>query len=716
MTPTPEQFEKLRKLACVKGLQPEYQSTFGGAIAAPPEALIAVLRSLGVTLKEDLSDLDSTLAKAAGESFLQLTEPATVAWDGRGAKFPVRTLAHERALRAQLHIKLEGGQPIRLKIDLTRLPIKRRVELDGKSYVERVIALPVTLPIGYHDAVLSLGRRRQRVLIISAPMKAYRDSTIASEKKLCGVFSPLYSIHTKRSWGIGDFRDLGEFVYWATEAGCDFVGTLPLYSGFVDRPIEEPSPYSPVSRLFWNEIFVDPRLSTEWLESPKARKLAESRSFCREVERLQKSKLVDYRGVARLKRKVFEVLADEFFARGREQTRGFRAFLKAKPLTESYAEFRAVCEKQNKMWQEWPERLRDGRIKSGDYNVAAKRYHLYVQWLAHTQLMGLSKRSRCGGLGIYLDFPLSVHAGGFDTWKERESFGTRAAAGAPPDTTHTTGQDWGILPLHPENSRRTGYRYFRACLENQMQYCGVLRLDHVMSLYRLYWVPAGLGAKNGVYVRYNCEEMFAILTLESHRHQCMLIGEDLGTVPPEVREQMTKHEILRMYVQSRSVKNDPKQPLNPEPPNSIAGLNTHDMPPFASFWRYLDLIDKVELGHLDRKKLDEKIKSRQQMQRQVVALLKREKFLRAVKGVGKSEEELARILMASLVRLARGPAKAMIVNIEDLWLEVNPQNVPATWKERPNWRRKLRFSLEDLFEADRYFSMLRRVVAERQTG
>ena len=223
-----------------------------------------------------------------------------------------------------------------------------------------------------------------------------------------------------------------------------------------------------------------------------------------------------------------------------------------------------------------------------------------------------------------------------------------------------------------------------------MRYSGMLRLDHVMCFYRLYWVPRGLTAKDGVYIRYNLDEFFALLVLESHRNRCVLIGEDLGTVPQEIRDAMTEHNILRMYIQQRRLSTNPAEALPEVPEGSICGLNTHDMPPFAAFWQGLDILDKMDLGYFGPSELPAKQKTREEQKAALVQLLLSRKLLKS------AEAKLPEILEAVLLFTAADPVKVMQINMEDLWLETLPQNVPGTWKERPNWRRKHRYTLEEI--------------------
>ena len=241
-------------------------------------------------------------------------------------------------------------------------------------------------------------------------------------------------------------------------------------------------------------------------------------------------------------------------------------------------------EKQRASWTKWPERLREGTLLGGDYEPEAEHYHLYDQWLAREQFQNLSAGARQRGLSLYLDFPLGVHGGGYDVWRGQAIFVREASSGAPPDELFGGGQDWHFPPLHPERLREQGYRYFIACLRHHLRHAGILRLDHVMGLHHLYWIPAGLPAAEGVYVRYRSEEFYAVLTLESRRSQSLIVGEDLGTVPGYVRRAMARHRIQRMYILPFETTGIPGGCCGPY--RQCPGGSEHPRhAPFAAYWQ-----------------------------------------------------------------------------------------------------------------------------------
>jgi 4-alpha-glucanotransferase len=521
------------------------------------------------------------------------------------------------------------------------------------------------------------------------------------------MFFPIYSLHSQRSWGAGNFTDWAEFTRWAASFGANVMGTLPLLAAFLDGPFGDPSPYSPASRLFWNEFYLDITAIPEFTACAEAQKLAGSAAFQKRLETFRRGALIDYRSEMAVRRKVLEQLGRFFFSKSSARRREFERFLSARPGVEQYAEFRAVCEKTARPWQLWPQRLREGSLRKGDYSEETKRYHLYVQWLAQEQMDQLLQAANRAGAHFYLDLPLGVNPAGYDTWREREVFALNASAGAPPDVFFTKGQDWGFAPLHPQKLRAQGYRYVLDYLRFQMRHTDLLRIDHVMSLHRLYWIPNGFSAAEGAYVTYRADELYALFCLESHRHRTMLVGENLGTVPPEVNAAMERHRLRKMYVVQYEQRTDPKAALPLPPRQCVASMNTHDMPPFAAFWRGDDIADRADLGLIRGKKLREQKRTRKKMKEALVIFLRRHGLLQT-KPPGPAD-----VFRACLEWLSSSRAETVLINLEDLWGETLQQNVPGTLNERPNWRRKARLTLEEIRQLPQVAQLLRNASAIR---
>jgi 4-alpha-glucanotransferase len=301
-----------------------------------------------------------------------------------------------------------------------------------------------------------------------------------------------------------------------------------------------------------------------------------------------------------------------------------------------------------------------------------------------------------------LDFPLGVHPFSFDTWRFQPQFVSEVDTGAPPDAFFTKGQNWNFPPLNPEAMRSNHYNYLQACLQNVMQYASYLRIDHVMWLNRLFWIPKGTKPQEGAYVRYPTEELYALFCLESHRHKCVLIGEDLGTVPEPVRQTMKQHQLLRMFVGQFENWQSSKTMKRVIPKDSVVSLNTHDMPTFAGFWKGVDLIDRKQMGLLNPRSLQEEREWRLILNNNLLKFLRKEGWL-------KGRTSLFETLKACLHYLSQSPARLHLINLEDLWLETRPQNVPGTGQERPNWRRKARYGLEQFIKMRKVNQLLRSV-------
>lgn len=672
----PTDLELLRQLARVYGVDGKW-----GAREGWPEepALIMVLQALGAPVEKAV-DVPNGLREARLAVWRRVSEPVAVAWDGEpvrlGLRLPVRCL--RGCFEGRL--ALEGGRgELGFSCHPRDLPLISAARIEGESYELRRLTLPLSLPWGYHRLRLDLPGSPNDTLVIAAPRRTYVPPGRAAGR-VWGGFMPLYALHSGRSWGAGDLTDMEHVLRRLRGLGAGFFGTLPLLPAFLDEPFD-PSPYAPVSRLFWNEFYLDVT-KVEEAKRPQIRELIDCPGARVEISALRALPLVEYRRVMHLKRRVLERCAQLLLNEDSARSAAFHAWVADHPRARDYARFRATTERMRVGWPEWPERMRDGSLEDGDFDPAAADYHLYVQWLAQQQFNDLAARARGNGRGLYLDLPLGVHRAGYDVWRGRSAFTLGASAGAPPDALSPGGQNWGFPPLHPERIREQGYRYYIDCLRHHLRLAGILRLDHVAGLHRLFWVPQGCSARNGVYVRYRAEEFYAILALESRRHRAVVVGEDLGTVPDYVRAAMARHRVHGMYVLPFESTGDPERRLRPVRSLSLACLNTHDMPPFAGFWHHHR--DDPEWATLP-------------------ACLHRRGFMNT------PTDEVGPVCEACLAHLAAGRARIMLVNLEDLWLENEPQNVPGTGEERPNWRRKACYALDDFTRDHKVLSLLQKV-------
>jgi len=583
---------------------------------------------------EKIEDVGEALARRKHELRNRVVEPVMVAWDG---------------------------------------------QLDGRRF-----------EFGYHDVEI----QGQPTFVISAPKRAY----FPADKRLWGLFVPVYALHSKRDPDAGDLTDFESIMDWMADLGGSVAATLPLLAAFLDEPFE-PSPYSPASRLFWNEFYIDLTRVPEFAANTP-------------IPRTRKAKYVDYRGGMASKRRVLEDLASAFFADAQpDRLPVFGNFVRENQGVEDYARFRAVTDRLRSGWTAWPARLRDGDIREGDYDEATKNYHLYAQWIVQEQLRLISEKAGARGQLLYLDLPLGLHPDGYDIWRNRQFFVRGVAGGAPPDPVFTKGQNWGFPPMHPEAMRLNRYQYFIAYIRNHLRYARLLRIDHVMGLHRLWWIPDGLTGDKGVYVEYPAEEFYAILSLESHRYKAGIVGENLGTVPPAVNASMARHDIRGMYVVQYEIMGNPKNPkLRAVPKKCVASLNTHDMPPFKAFIEGKDIEDRLDLGFLDPKLVPEERRTRAKA-RDYIGRMRGTNIggMRSPNVVAGFSPRLAAVAQF----LADSMANIVLINLEDLWEEVLPQNVPSTSKERPNWRRRVRPGVEKIRRMADVADGLSRVFAQR---
>jgi 4-alpha-glucanotransferase len=695
-----EELQSLRRLARSCGVLARFRDGFARHRDVSPATLIAVLKELGAPL-ESIRDVRGALSQRRHELWSQLLEPVNVIWDSRpGASCLLRTPEAGGASRIQCDLQISEGETRSWSLEPTELKVARRVEFDGSAYVTRLLPLPEALPFGYHRLRVDYGGQAGETVVVCAPRLCYAPPGDA--RRNWGVFLPLYALQTETSWGAGDFGDLEVLSDWVRNRGGAAVGTLPMLTAFLDFPFD-PSPYGPASRLFWNEFYLDVSGAPEFAICPQARHLVHSAAWKAEIEELRRAPLADVRRVMALKRRILEELARALVSQPSARRAEFDRYVETRPVLEKYAQFRATVEKRRQTWHEWPDPLKSGFLHAGEFDEAARNYHLYVQWLADQQLAQLAQKARGGGTGLYLDLPLGVHPDGFDVWDEPESFALGVAGGAPPDRFFTKGQNWGFAPLNPAHGRRTGHRHWVACLRHAMRHAGILRIDHVMGLHRFYWIPKGMEASEGTYVQYPAEELYAALSLESHRHQTVVVGEDLGTVPDYIRRTMREHALRGMYVGQFELEPNPHQALRPVAARSFASMNTHDTAMFAAFWDEQDIDDQIALGLLRAEEAENDRRYRQAVKHAAIEYLRNRGLL------PDGDTSAGAVLRGCLMEMAAGPAEFLLVTLEDLWGERRPQNTPGTVEERPNWRRKATHHFDEFRHMPEVVEILERI-------
>lgn len=712
------------------GVEPSYVDARGEEREASDDALLAALRGLGAPVGEDPDDVEEAARVHRLRRWRRLSDPVRVAWEGDRPAVVIHVPLPAVDVAIDCRLELDGGDVEEWTTDSRWVETVDAADVDGERHLARRMLLPrdLDVPPGVHDLHLDLDGRRTTVRLLRAPRTVYggddgrEDGGAAlpsgrAHSRDWALFLPLYALRTGRCWGTADVTDLAELSRWVADRGGGGVATLPLLASFLEGPAD-PSPYAPVSRLFWNELYLDPASAPELESAPEARELLEDEDFLDDVASARAAARVDYGRAASLKRRALEALARKFFAGSPQSSSSWRAFLEDRPAVEAYARFRALTEARGAGWREWSDRPEPGELEAIDHPVDAARYHLFAQWLAYRQVPEAARAATEAGAPLHLDFPLGVHPDGFDPWRWPGLFVDGVAGGAPPDDFHAGGQDWGFPPLHPRALRRDGYGYLRRALARVLEPAGSLRLDHVMGLHRLYWVPEGMTPDSGVYVRYPAEELWALLCIETRRYGTRIVGEDLGTVPEEVREALAEHGAARSFVVPFEIGDGDDPGLSTPPARAVAALDTHDTPTWAGWWKGTDIERRRRAGLLDPGAAAEERERRAALREALVDDLRAREAFEAAGLDAPSEAADAgagELLRAVLVVLGRSDAERVVVNAEDLWLEEEPQNVPEGGGGE-SWRRKAALALEEWDGTDDVVEILRLVDEARRDG
>lgn len=600
------------------GVHTSYLDGLRKPVLVSNETLVRVCAALGASMHHP-SD-----AAAALDHYQQQHDPAAlppviVAWNGE-LQVPIAT-----GSAVEVTLQLEAGDRVRLEVhdDLVR----------------------AQLPHGYHQLTISGAGRADTAIVIAAPVQAYRRS---EAHRSWGVGAQLAALRSARSRSVADLHDLESLCRWLRQRGGDLITLLPLLPTF-NTGWPEPSPYSPVSRLYWSELMLD--LGDAHRTTPAPATL--------DVTRADAEVRAALAGVAAPE----QWQVDEQLAR--------------------YARFRGAQRRLGRNWRDWPVAAREGNLLDEHVDADEARFHLVAQLSARQQLGALRERLDSDGFRLGLDLTVGVHSDGFDTWSRPHLFADGMSVGAPPDPGFPSGQDWGFSPVLPTASRAEGHRYLAATIAHQMSVAGVLRVDHVMALTRLYWIPHGMGLHEGTYVTYPAEELFAILTLESERHRCEVVGENLGTVPDDIGEALPRHRIWGMYLAQFQAAGDPK--VQPPAGDQVALVGSHDTPTFAGWIAGADIDDRLQ-HRLMSPELEPVV--REERAAAVARLALR---------LGVAADQPQGLLLALLQWLGRSPSALVLPWLEDLWLEERGVNLPGTpSSERPNWQRPMARLIDEI--------------------
>ncbi len=651
--------DPLERLAAARGVAVAYEDAFDTRRRVSPETLVAVLRALGEPI-EHPSDAGECLARHGREP--ESLPPVVVAWDGQlPAAFSRRLTggaggaSSATATGARVHVRA---------LKLTLEDGSDASELLGDVIAGGAGAARRTVPYGVHRLVLE----DTSVLVISSPQRAR-----PLEPHSWGVFAPTYALWDYQRAGSGDLSCLARLGAFAGSLGASYLATLPLLADYAtaDSPGAVASPYSPLSRMWWNEAYLDlARVEGVDLSSlPSSSQAADG--------------LPGHADIAAAATAVRVGLASLFTRAhpGHGPLRaGYERFLRERPDVTRYGVYRAAARRAGIDRSSWPSRWRAGDIRIGDdVDPADVELHVCAQWLTDSQVEAAAATTRAAGCSLMLDLPVGCQPDGYDPWAFPSSFaggsaGESTSVGAPPDFFFSGGQDWGFRPLDPEGERRAGYPVVRSCLRHLLRHAGALRVDHVLGFQRLWWIPPGASAVDGTYVSYPTDELLALTCLEAWRHDASLIGEDLGTVDPAVRHLMSEHGVAGMSVAVFDLGASP--PLLTPPKGSCAFVDTHDTATFAGWLEGDDIATRLRLGLIDGGAARSERSGRATATRTLARRLGAMADCRALHA-GVLEE------------LGTSEAGVVIATLEDLWCERDPQNIPGTVGEHVNFARRL---------------------------
>ena len=578
-------------------------------------------------------------------------------------------------------VVIRSGRPARTNLtEAVKTPLRWQIVANhgtvaaGESRDDR-IDWPEDLPVGTYRLLLTdRSKFKETVPLIVTPPSAFSGDF--DRGWLLAV--QLYGVRSARNWGIGDFSDLEGLIRLAGELGADGVGLNPLHVLFDDRP-GDCSPYSPNSRLFLNPLYINVEKIQGYRRTVPADVL----------ERLRSGSTVDYAGVSELKwaalRAAYEAFAASDDAASRRDFDGFRADRGA--LLARFACFEVLRHRFKTAWWDWPEQWRRPdeaaceALRRGEERPALE-FVEFVQWIADRQLQSCKALADQIGMkvGLYLDVAVGVQSDGFDAWNEQVAISRHLAVGAPPDPLNTVGQNWGLAGFNAAGLETRLFEPFRDMLKASMRHAGAIRLDHVLGLRRLYLVPHGFPARDGAYVQMPFDALVAVIAQESTAHHCVVIGEDLGTVPEGFREQMAEWGIWSYKVMMFERDDEGRfQGIDYYPGNALITFNTHDLSTYAGWRSFSDLKLKRSLG-IDPGESDD-------ARWHALAMLDD-----ALRHHAIDQHDL----YAVIGFLARTRSRLLTVSLEDLLAVVDQPNIPGTVDEHPNWRQRLPVALHDL--------------------
>jgi 4-alpha-glucanotransferase len=686
----------LVELARRYGVATEYENWTGARTAVAEATLISVLGALGV--KAATEDDRAAALTAHDREYWSVHLPATII--GRAGATSTFWVHVTHGNPVALRVVLEDGS---VRTDLRQLENNRPpFDLGGTLIGEATFELPADLPIGYHRLVLQADSAEFGTPIIVSP--AWLRSP---EGRQWGLATQLYSVRSERSWGIGDLTDLTDLAVWsAARHAADFILVNPLHAAAPVAPME-PSPYLPTSRRFVNPVYLRVEAVPEYAYVRRRNRIRKLREAVQ--SRADRADQIDRDAAWKVKRSALEAVYAAPRSAGRELA--YAAYREREGSSlDDFATWCALAECHGGDWHQWPPELRHP-ARGGVADFAAEHadavdFHRWLQWQLDDQLTAAQATALQTGmsLGIMHDLAVGVDPKGADAWALQDVLALGVTAGAPPDEFNQLGQDWSQPPWRPDQLEKLAYEPFRALVNAVLRHAGGVRIDHIIGLFRMWWIPNGAPPTAGTYVRYDHEAMIGIVALEAHRAGAVVVGEDLGTVEPWVRDYLHERGLfgtsILWFEADRAGGDAVAGPLPAERWREfcLSAVTTHDLPPTAGYLAGEHVRLRDELGLLTRPADEELAADREQQTRWL-------NELRRVGLLGDDAEHpgVAEIVEALHRYLGRTPSRLLSLSLADAVGDLRTQNQPGTTNEYPNWRVPLaradgkKVLLEDVF-------------------
>jgi 4-alpha-glucanotransferase len=684
----------LGELARRYGVATEYEDWTGRQVDVPETTLVSVLAALGVPAATE-DDRAAALATHDRDYWSRALPPTIVARADSASSFWVHVTHGDPV---GLWIRLEDGS---VRAGMRQLENHTPpYDLGDKLIGEASFELPDDLPLGYHRLYIQAGSTESSTTLIVVPAKLEMPPRLGA-KRTWGLATQLYSVQSERSWGIGDLTDLTDLAVWSGACyGAGYILVNPLHSAAPVAPME-PSPYLPTSRRYVNPLYLRPEAIPEFAEVRQRGRIRRTRLALQENSR--RTELIDRDAAWAAKREVLESVYRVKRSAGRQLA--YEAYREREGRSlDDFAVWCALAERHGPDWHRWPKKF-SGPARSGVAEFAAKHaetvdFHRWLQWQLDDQLATAQSTAVRAGmeLGIMHDLAVGVDPNGADAWAMQDVLALGVTAGAPPDEFNQLGQDWSQPPWRPDQLVDQGYRPFRAMVNAILRHGSGVRVDHIIGMFRLWWIPKGALPTDGTYVRYDHEAMIGILALEAHRAEAVVVGEDLGTVEPWVRDYLARRGLLGTSILWFELDRDGDGgPLQAQRWREfcLSSVTTHDLPPTAGYLAGEHVRLRDELGLLTRP-VDEELAEDRAEQAAWVTELRRVGLLGEKPGVDETVLALYRYL-------GRTPSRILGLSLADAVGEMRTQNQPGTDDEYPNWRIPLggpdgrRLLLEEVF-------------------